>query len=138
MIKYYLFVLLLIVNLCNVFAQTSSLKKAILRGKIIYQQNCLACHQEDGSGVRRLNPPLIKTAYVLGDPKKLSSIVLNGLNEEIEIDGEYYSNPMPAFGTVLKDNEIADVLTFIRNNFGNKASLVTATTVAAVRATGKK
>lgn len=138
MFKYYVVVFGFIVMAGNIFAQSNSLKNSILRGKIIYQQNCLSCHQEDGSGVRKLNPPLIKTSYVLGDSKKLSSIVLNGFNEEIEIDGEYYSNPMPSFSTVLKDNEIADVLTFIRNNFGNKASLITAKTVASVRALSKK
>ena len=125
----------------GVFAQSSKnasvLKNSLLKGKVIYQQNCLSCHQEDGSGVSRLNPPLIKTSFVLGDQAKLIKIVLNGLEEEIEINGEYYSNPMPAFGSTLKDQEIADVLTYIRNNFGNKASAVTVATVKTVRATVK-
>jgi mono/diheme cytochrome c family protein len=109
---------------------------SIARGKIIYNQICASCHQADGSGVPRLNPPLIKTTYVLGDKTKLIRVLLLGLNEDVEIEGEYYSNPMPS-QAALKDEEIADVLTFVRNNFGNKAPVITSAQVKAVRATIK-
>lgn len=117
--------------------QPAALKASIDRGKIVYEQYCLACHQVDGSGVPHLNPPLIKTSFVLGEPAVIIDIVLNGLNEEIEINGNYYSNPMPPLGEVLKDEEIADVLTYIRNSFGNKASAVTEAQVKEVRAKTK-
>lgn len=123
-----------------VFAQkktSADLKASIERGKLVYEQYCLTCHQVDGSGVPHLNPPLIKTTYVLGDPVVIISVVLNGLNEEIEINGNYYSNPMPPLGEVLKDEEIADVLTYVRNSFGNKATAITAAEVKAVRAKNK-
>ena len=113
-----------------------SVTAAMARGKILFKEICATCHQADGSGVPRLNPPLIKTAYVLGDKTKLIKVLLLGLNEDVEIDGEYYSNPMPPQAT-LKDEEIADVLTFVRNSFGNKAAAITATQVKAVRATIK-
>jgi mono/diheme cytochrome c family protein len=109
---------------------------SIERGKAVYIKTCIACHQADGNGVPRLNPPLSKTEYVLGDKTRLIEIILNGLNEEIEINGDYYSNPMPPFNT-LSDQEIADVLTYIRNNFQNKASAVTASEVKTVRAADK-
>jgi mono/diheme cytochrome c family protein len=109
---------------------------AIAKGKILYKEICASCHQADGSGVPRMNPPLIKTTYVLGDKSKLIKVLLLGLNEEVEIDGEYYSNPMPSQAT-LKDDEIAAVLTFVRNSFGNKAAAVTAAEVKKVRATIK-
>lgn len=115
---------------------SSSLQASITRGKAVYTQHCATCHQADGYGVPRLNPPLSQTEYVLGDKKRLINIVLNGLNEEIEIDGEYYSNPMPPLSH-LKDQEIADVLTYVRNSFKNKASAVTAAEVKALRATKK-
>jgi mono/diheme cytochrome c family protein len=114
----------------------TALQTSMLRGKKVYTQYCMACHQVDGSGVPRLNPPLSKTSFVLGDKTRLIKIVLNGLDEEIEINGEYYSNTMPALNT-LKDQEIADVLTYVRNSFQNKASAVTAAQVKAVRATNK-
>ena len=88
---------------------------------------------EDGGGVPRLNPPLIKTTYVSGDKKKLISIVLNGMTDRIPIDDEYYSNNMASHKD-LSDQQIADVLTYIRNSFGNKASIVTIAEVKAVRA----
>lgn len=101
-------------------------------GKNIYEQNCLACHQADGSGVPGLNPPLAKTKWVLGDKKQLITVLLNGMDEEIEIDGEPYHNVMPPFN-YLSDQEIADVLTYVRNNFTNKASTITAAEVMAAR-----
>lgn len=102
---------------------TNELKQSILRGKKVYDVFCSSCHQADGSGVPRMNPPLIKTKYVLGDAKQLIKIILDGLNIPIEIDGEEYENPM-ASHSYLTDVQIADVLTFVRNSFGNKASAI--------------
>jgi mono/diheme cytochrome c family protein len=104
-----------------------------LPGEKVYKQYCISCHQADGGGVPNMNPPLINTTYVLGNKERLIKILLKGLNENIEIDGETFSNPMPAL-PILKDQQIADVLTYVRNSFGNKASAVTASEVKAVRA----
>ncbi len=106
---------------------------SITRGKAVYSQSCIACHQADGGGVQGLNPPLSKTEYVLGDKNRLINIVLKGLNKDVEIDGEIYSNPMPPLSH-LTDQQVADVLTYVRNNFQNKASSVTAAQVKAARA----
>ena len=70
-----------------------------------------------------MNPPLVKTKWVLGDKKKLINILLNGMDEGIEINGETFNSVMPA-QAMLSDREIADVLTYVRNSFGNKASAV--------------
>src|ERR1700735_2715007 len=94
------------------------------RGKIIYEQTCLPCHQADAGGVPGMNPPLRKSPYVQGTPARLIGIVLNGLNDGVEIDGDTYSNPMPPFGAVLKDEDIADVLSYLRSHFGNNAAPV--------------
>lgn len=112
---------------------TIGLKASIAAGEKIFSQNCVSCHQADGLGVPHMNPPLAKTTYVLGDKTKLISIVLNGFNEEVEINGDTYSNVM-ASHDFLKDQEIADVLTYVRNSFGNKATAITATQVKVVRA----
>lgn len=101
-------------------------------GQAIYKKYCLTCHQADGGGVPRMNPPLIKTSYVLGDKARIIKIVLNGFNEQTDIDGESYSNAMPSMD-FLKDKEIADVLTYVRNNFGNKASAVKVAEVTRLR-----
>jgi mono/diheme cytochrome c family protein len=114
------------------FAQQSSID----RGKKLYEQYCLTCHQADGGGVPKLNPPLISTSYVTGDKQKLVQWVLKGSTENVPIDGKYYSNNMPP-QAYLKDDEIADILTYIRNSFGNKASAITAAEVKSIRAATK-
>jgi mono/diheme cytochrome c family protein len=115
---------------CNSHASTEA---SIKRGEKIYTQYCLSCHQVDGSGVPQLNPPLKNSAYVLGEESKLISIVMHGFNEGVEIDGDAYTNPMPPVGTNFKDEEIADVLTYVRNSFGNKASAISPDQVKALR-----
>jgi len=130
----------------NSFAQTkpqskpkpaapAPISKAVMdRGKKVYDMVCIACHQADGGGMPPMNPPLIKTKWVLGNKKELVKIVLKGLKGgEIEIDGDTFNNPMPALETTLNDQQIADVLTYVRNNFGNKASGVTVAEVKACR-----
>jgi mono/diheme cytochrome c family protein len=107
-----------------------------VNGKDIYVKHCLACHQADGGGVPNMNPPLSNTSYVSGDKTRLIKVVLNGFSENVDIDGESYSNVMPAHD-FLKDREIAAVLTYIRKNFTNKASAISATQVKAVRAANK-
>ncbi len=106
-------------------------KESIQKGKLVFEQNCLVCHQADGGGVPNMNPPLIKTSFVLGDKKKLITIILKGLTN-VEIDGEKYSNPMPALD-YLTDEQIADVLTYVRNSFTNKASAVSPAEVKTAR-----
>ncbi|RZK19871.1 MAG: cytochrome c [Hymenobacter sp.] len=109
---------------------------SLTRGAVVYKNVCITCHQADGGGLPPINPPLIKTTYVLGDKAKLAHIVLAGLAEPIEIDGEDYKQHMPA-QDYLTDQQIADVLTYVRNSFGNKASAVQVAEVKAVRATLK-
>lgn len=117
-------------------ARAQNVSAAIIEsGGKVYELSCLACHQVDGSGVPYMNPPLIKTSVVLGDKKELIKVILTGLSDK-EIDGQTYSNPMPAL-EYLSDKEIADVLTYIRNSFGNKAEAVTVAEVKAVRTSTK-
>lgn len=110
-----------------------AIKASMDRGKTIYLQRCMACHQVDGSGVPRLNPPLDGASTVKGNDKlKLVRIIIKGMTERVEIDGEYYDNNMSA-NPDLTDTQIADVLNYIRNSWSNKASLVTAAEVKAAR-----
>lgn len=127
-----------LVSLTNliVFAQ-SSLQSSLTNGKKVYEKNCLTCHQANGGGVPKMNPPLTNAEFVKGDKAKLVQWVLLGSTEKVPIDGKYYSNNMPAQAT-LKDQDIADVLTYIRNNFKNKASQITEADVKNVRLTINK
>lgn len=92
-------------------------------GKNLYSKNCMACHQSDGSGVPGMYPPLQKSNWVNGDKERLIKIMLNGLQGEIEVNGETYIQSMPSHN-YLTDAQIAKVLSFIRKNFGNDASEV--------------
>jgi mono/diheme cytochrome c family protein len=111
--------------------QKSPFRVSMDSGKVVYSKQCLSCHQTDGLGVADVNPPLIGKA-ITGDKTKLIEIIVNGQNAHKEIDGKVYQNTMPANSTI-KDQEIADVLTFIRNSFGNKASSVKVSEVKSAR-----
>ena len=111
----------------------SNTKASIERGKAVYAVNCLTCHQPDGSGVPMMNPPLIKTKWVLGDKSVLINQVLKGSKNTVEIDGDTFHNTMPAQAH-LTDEQIADVITYVRNSFGNKASAVSVAQVKQLRA----
>jgi len=128
--KYFAIAFLITCSSICLWAQKPT-KQMLQKGKIVYEQYCLACHQVDGSGVPHLNPPLVKTSFVLGDKKSLIGIVLNGLSD-VEVDGETYSNPMPGFN-FLTDEEVANVLTYVRNSFTNKATAVTIAEVKSSR-----
>jgi len=113
----------------------NTVQQSIDRGKEVYHKYCLACHQADGGGVTNLNPPFVQE-WAGGDKSRIIRMILKGSKGQVEIDGDKFSNPMAA-QPYLTDQQLADVLTFVRNNFGIKASAVTATEVKAVRAKTK-
>lgn len=112
------------------------LQASMTQGKQVYQQVCLACHQVDAGGVQGMTPTLVKTTYVLGPKTPLIKIVLNGMTGAVTINGDDFHNVMAPHSD-LTDQQIADVLTYVRNSFGNKASAVTVAQVKAVRAANK-
>ena len=121
------FLLLLIFSGSNLFAQNMA------NGKKIYETRCLVCHQADGGGVPNMNAPLDGSSNVVGnDIARMVKIIRNGYNERVSLDGYYYSNAMTA-NPDLKDAAIADVLTYIRNSWSNKASVVTLAQVQKVK-----
>jgi mono/diheme cytochrome c family protein len=104
----------------------------LLAGKRVYDRYCVQCHMNTGMGAPGMNPPLAGVDMVTGDKQNLIQIILNGMSEPIEINGEKYNNAMPPH-SFMTDKQIADVLTYIRNTFGNKAEGVTEEEVAKVR-----
>jgi aldose sugar dehydrogenase len=97
--------------------------KELESGAKLYTQHCLTCHGPDGKGSPDLIPPLSQTDWVTGDKGRLIRIMLLGLMGEIEVNGNTYNQEMPAYNH-LSDKEISDILTFIRNEFGNKSDAV--------------
>lgn len=106
----------------------------ISRGKKLFTANCVACHQAAGTGVPNQYPPLAGSEWVTGEPGRLKRILLGGLNGPVTVKGAVFNNQMPAFGERLKDDQIAAVLTFIRQEWGNAAGAITPEQVAATRA----
>src|SRR5450432_315177 len=111
------------------------LQASMERGQLVYHDQCLACHQADAGGVQDMNPPLTGTKQVLGDKTTLIQIVLNGM-KGIEINGDNWHNVMAPHSD-LTYRQIADVLTYVRNSFGNKARAINAADVRAIRARTK-
>lgn len=103
-------------------------------GALTYQTYCATCHQRNGKGDGTRFPPLDGSEWVTGDKQRLIQLTLAGLAEPIEVKGQAYNGIMPQH-SFLSDQEIAAVLSFIRSNFGNQASAISATEVAAVRKT---
>lgn len=111
---------------------SAELTQKMETGQQVYGQYCVVCHQQDGGGVPGAFPPLQETEWVNGEKDTLISIVLNGLQGEITVKGEKYNSVMTPHN-FLSDDEVAAVLTYVRQSFGNKSSEVTAEEVAAVR-----
>ncbi len=102
-------------------------------GEAIYMTRCMSCHQTDGAGIAGVFPPLNGTEWVVGDKGRLIRIVLDGMMGETEVQGVVYSGAMPPWKTFMNDEEIAAVLTYIRNAWDNEASKVTPQEVGLVR-----
>ncbi|HEX2968375.1 MAG TPA: cytochrome c [Bacteroidales bacterium] len=108
--------------------------ESLKKGEQEYAKYCLTCHQADGNGVRGQFPPLAGNQTITGPADSLVKIVLLGLQGPIEVNGQTqnYSQIMPA-QDYLTDDQIADVLTYIRNSWGNKAPEVKPGLVAKIR-----
>lgn len=102
----------------------------------LYNKYCLTCHQADGTGVRGMFPPLAGNGKITGSSTDLIRIVLFGMEGPLTVNGKEYNQPMPAQG-YLSDKQIADILSFVRNNWGNKAPQITTADVGKVRKLGK-
>ena len=106
-------------------------------GQKIYNQYCMACHQSNGMGASGRFPPLNGTDWVTGDKERLVHLILNGMEGAIEVNGEIYDGVMPQH-SFLNDDQIADVLTYIRTHFDNQAGSVTAEEVENYRKSNNK
>ena len=109
-------------------------------GKEVYGRDahCFTCHQPDGKGQAGIYPPLDGSEWVAGDEERLIKLTLLGLTGPITVKGQKYGDnpsvpPMTPLGLILNDREVAGVLTYVRNSFGNQAPAVKPETVAKVR-----
>ena len=104
----------------------------------IRDAHCMTCHQKDGKGLENVYPPLADSIWVTGDEDRLIKIAMHGLWGKMDVNGKTYDPakgvpPMTAFGALLDDKEMAAVLTFVRNTWGNQAPAVSADAVKKIR-----
>ncbi len=107
--------------------------KSSVDGAAIFQAKCVACHQANGQGVPGVFPPLAGSEWVTGKPEVLASILLHGISGKLHVKGTEYNSQMPLFKDLLKDDEIAGVLTYIRAEWGNSSPAVDEKLVSSVR-----
>ncbi len=110
-----------------------SLADQLKAGEQKFVGTCAACHQKDGNGLPNVFPPLAKSDYLMADKKRSINVVLNGLSGPVTVNGANYNSMMPPMGAQLSDDDIANILTYVRNAWGNKGEPVMADEVKAVR-----
>jgi mono/diheme cytochrome c family protein len=115
----------------NVFVKASD--EQMKRGAAVYARTCIACHQPTGLGLPPVFPPLANAPIVAGNPELPVKFILQGLMGPITVNGMTYNSMMPPVAGV-SDADIADVLTYVRQSFGNQANAVTADQVKDIRA----
>ena len=104
-------------------SKTLSKEEQVTLGKTIFESNCLACHQANGEGIPNAFPPLANSDFLNEDHERAIDIILNGRSGPITVNGKTYDSVMPA--VALNNDQIANVLTYVLNNFGNKGGQVT-------------
>ncbi|MEK7199731.1 MAG: cytochrome c [Bacteroidota bacterium] len=111
---------LFLLFITSAFIQTTySLPNSIERGKEVYTTFCMNCHMADGKGMENAYPPVAKSDYLKRPVKDLINNVLKGESGELKVNGVLYNAIMPA-QDYLTDGQIADVLNYVNNSWGNK------------------
>ena len=108
--------------------------EAVIKGKDVFGRTCAPCHQASGQGLPGQFPPLVASEWVLtANPERAIRIVLNGLTGPVTVKGAEYNNTMVPWREALTDDDIANVLTYVRQEWGNKAAAVKPEDVKKVR-----
>lgn len=114
----FLFSMAIIIQSCQ-NEDSITYKRYYVNGKGLYEKYCQNCHGSDGKGLGTLYPPLTDSTYLIPNKKKLACIIRNGQSEQITINNVAYQGQMPANNT-LADIDIAQIIVYISNSFGNK------------------
>ena len=118
-------------------AGTLTKEQQVAAGAVLFKGTCSVCHQESGQGIPDVFPPLAKSDYLLKDPKHAIQIALNGLTGKVTVNGKTYDSVMPPMSQ-LNDDEIANILTYVLNSWGNDGGVITKEQVQAVRASTQR
>jgi len=107
------------------------LTESIKRGKTVYESSCISCHMSKGEGIPSVFPPLAKSDYLMADKGRAIKQVIKGLKGKITVNGVAYDGEMPA--NDLTDQQVMDVMNYVRNSWGNKGNIVTIAEVKVAR-----
>ncbi len=112
--------------------QNPDLKSSMERGEEIYMDFCIVCHMGNGKGVPKTFPPLAYSDYLMTKRNESIKAIKYGLSGEIKVNGDSYNMPMARLG--LSDDEVADVMNYITNSWGNtNSSLITEKEVSEIQ-----
>jgi nitrite reductase (NO-forming) len=111
---------------------TPTLAQQIAAGQALFNGTCSVCHQPTGQGLEGVFPPLAKSDFLMSDLKRAIGILLNGLTGAVTVNGKTFNSVMPPMSQ-LNDDEIANILSYVRNSWGNQDGAVSSADVAAVR-----
>ena len=112
---------------------TLTLQDQIKAGEALFAGTCSVCHQANGAGIPSVFPPLAKSDYLAADLQRTIGIPLHGLTGKVVVNGTEYNSVMPPM-TQLNDDEVANILTFVLNSWGNPGGRITVEDVAKARA----
>ena len=112
---------------------TLSLQDQVHAGEALFAGTCSVCHQANGAGLASVFPPLAKSDYLAADTKRAVDIVLRGLNGKLKVNGAEYDSVMPPMNQ-LNDDEVANILTYVINSWGNPGGRISAEDVKKARA----
>ena len=118
-------------------AGTLTKEQQVKAGEVLFKGTCSTCHQENGEGMQGVFPPLAKSDFLMSNPQRAIGVVLNGLTGPVTVNGAPYNSVMPPMSQ-LTDDEIANILTYTLNSWGNSDGVVTSKQVQQVRATTKR
>jgi nitrite reductase (NO-forming) len=116
---------------------TLTREQQVKAGEVLFKGTCSACHQDTGAGIPNVFPPLAKSDFLLANHKRAIGIVLNGLSGPVTVNGATFNSVMPPMSQ-FNDDEIANILTFALNSWGNDGGVVTSAEVTAARAATKR
>lgn len=107
------------------------LKASMEKGKEVYTTYCMSCHMEAGEGIEDVYPPLAKSDYLMADKTRSIKQILYGASGPMKVNGKMYNAEMTGFD--LTDEEVSNLLNYVRNSFGNKGPAVMPAEVKAAR-----
>lgn len=121
-----------VVGIAGAESGEEAVKASTTRGRLVYLQKCVMCHQSAGQGTPGVFPPLAASDYLMADLQRSIRILCEGIGGVLTVNGKRYNNYMPP--VALTDAQVADVLTFVRNSWGNQGEAVSEALVKNVRA----